>query len=99
VISFLENIFKVLSELVLYVVAGAVTVVNLFFDGVGIAINAALGVLPEIGVGETKITPELLEEANWFFPFGGIIAVLTTMLTAYLIWLAVRYFLRLVRAA
>jgi uncharacterized membrane protein len=98
-ISFLETIVKLFTELVTYIAAGAVTVLNLVFDGLSVAGTAIIEALPELPVLTEHITPKLLAEANWFFPFGGVAAMLTTMLTAFILWMAVRYFLRLVRAA
>jgi hypothetical protein len=98
-ISLLIAILKGVSEFGTYVAAGSVTVLNLLFAAVAVTVNAAIALLPSISVGETKLAGGLLEELNWFFPFGGIVTVLTTMLTAYLIWMGVRYILRLVRAA
>ncbi len=98
-ISFLEAILTVLENVWIYVATALVTVVNLFFNGVGLMIDGVMALLPGISIGETKITPTLLEEINRFFPFDGIVATLTTMLAVYLVWMGFRFILRMLRAA
>ncbi len=98
-LSALESMVKVLLDLVTYIAAAAVTVLNLFFDGLTIAGSAAIELLPELPLMETHLDSTVVAQANWFFPFGGIVTTLVAMLTLYVIWMGVRYFLRLIRAA
>jgi hypothetical protein len=98
-INLLLQLVQLFTDFAIYVASGVVTVLNVFFEGIAVLVNVAIAVLPTIPIGETKLTPKFVEEANWFFPFGGITTVLSTMLTAYLAWMGVRYILRLSRAA
>ncbi len=98
-ISFLESILKVFTEIGTYIVAAVVTFVNLMFKGSEIALNAALSILPTMPEAPGKLDSKLLEEINWFFPFAAIVSALTAGLVMYGVWLAVRWFLRVVRAA
>jgi hypothetical protein len=37
------------------------------------------------------VPPEFIEEINWFLPIGAIIAILTPVVTGYILFLAIRW--------
>jgi hypothetical protein len=96
-ISFLESILEVISNLGIYIVASAVTVINLVFDGFDFTVEALLAVLPEIPVPEAKIANSILEEANWWYPFGDEMVALTAALTMLVVWIGVRFMLKMLK--
>jgi hypothetical protein len=98
VLSFLKTIAEVILSIGDWIVYSIATIWNLFMAGLSAIVAAALLILPSMPT-TAKIEPELLEEINWFFPFGTIATALIAGLIMYGFWLVVRYVFRLVRAA
>jgi hypothetical protein len=98
VIKLLETLVDVILAVGDWIIYSIATVWNLFMAGLSAVVAAALLILPTMPTPE-KIEPTLLEEINWFFPFGTIATALIAGLIMYGFWLVVRYVFRLVRAA
>lgn len=97
-LGLLEDIFDAVDSFTILVANGLITVVNLFFHGISLLISGLFLLLPELPTA-TPPPAEWLENANWFYPFGIAASSVATGITLYLGWMAVRYVLRLVRAA
>jgi len=73
-----------------------------FVNAVGVAViaayTAALALLPSMPDAPSLGHPAWLDWLSWFYPVGDLLAGLTTMVTMWITFLAVRYVLRLVRA-
>lgn len=80
------------------IMAGVIEVLNGVFDVVALAGVAAMALLPSMpSIGSFNL--EVLAEANWFYPFGAIASFMISALVMFGLWMAVRYILRVVRAA
>lgn len=97
-LGLLQTIAQGILDFGSFITAGCVAVINLFFDGITVAAEAAFLLLPSMPSVPT-FQPELLAEANWWYPFGAVATGATTALALYVSWLVVRWLLRLVRAA
>jgi len=98
VIAVLETIGATVAAFGTLVLWGLMSAVNLVLAGVGAAATAVFLLLPSMpSVG--TFHPTWLAEANWFYPFGAVVAVFVSGLTLYVGFLVVRYVLQLVRAA
>lgn len=97
-LSFLETIAEAIVSMSVFVLNALIGFVNLIFGGITVAVTAAFSVLPEIPPG-SKFDSEFLEYANWFYPFGSVASAFGACVTMYLVWMGVRFVLRMVRAA
>jgi hypothetical protein len=97
-IKLLETLLGIILAIGGWIIYSVVTVWNLIMAGLSAVVAAALLILPTMPT-PAKIEPELLEEINWFFPFGTIATALIAGAIMYGLWLIVRYVFRLVRAA
>jgi hypothetical protein len=70
---------------------------NLIAAAIGAAVVAAFALLPAMS-DAPAINGQWLGWLNWFFPVGDFLSILTSGVTLYVGYLAVRYVLRLVRA-
>jgi hypothetical protein len=70
---------------------------NMVSDAIGVAATALFELFPTMpSIG--TFAPSWLGWANWFFPFGGVVAIFTSALVLYVAWLVVRYLANLLRA-
>ena len=88
-ISLLGDIWEVISNIPLYLIYAAESVLNLVFAALETALTAAVAVLP--GLPETVTPPSYVAQINWFFPLGDVLAVAAPMLSAYIVFLGVRW--------
>lgn len=91
-ISLLENVVEIISNLPEYLLYVFETALNGWFDIIQLALEAAnehLGGLPEI-----VSPPGYVSEINWYYPIGTLIGVATPFLTAYLVWLGISWIYR-----
>jgi hypothetical protein len=87
-LSFLGGILEAIENFPTYVLAGVETLLNLFFEAIQVAVDAAVALLPslpEIG------PPAFLESINWFFPIGALLPLFTSVMTGYVVFLGVRW--------
>jgi hypothetical protein len=94
----LDTLIQAILEMASFVAAGAIEVLNLLFAALTLAGEAAQALLPGLPNVAT-IAGEILGGFAWFYPIGQIVAFFATIITMFLVWLGVRYLLRLVRAA
>jgi hypothetical protein len=88
-LSLLGNLVEIFLNIPEYILYAIETVINLFFLSIQGLLLTAVVVLP--GLPETVTPPEYLEEINWWFPLGGLLAVVAPLLSAYVIFLGVRW--------
>jgi hypothetical protein len=94
IVETLINVVKAFGSLVAW---GAITAVNGFFHAVELLIRFLFDLLPHMPTLATY-APSWLTWANWFFPFGALVAAFTGMLVVFLLYLLQRYILKLIRA-
>lgn len=97
-IALLTTIADTLVALGQSVLWALLTSWNLLMAAIGAALTAALALLPSMSDAPAIGTPQWLHWANWFFPIGDFLSVLTGGITMFVAFLAVRYVLRVVRA-
>ncbi len=85
-LSDLLGVFESIGDYILYAIE---SFINVFFEGIEGLLVAAVAILPKLP--ETITPPGYLEEINWFFPVGTVIAIATPLLSAYVIFLGVRW--------
>jgi hypothetical protein len=96
-LGFLEEAFtwlggaleKIVESLAGIVVFGAYTVVNGVFAAFQLLLDAANAVLPSLP--EVTGPPEYVQAINWFFPLVTVLGIATTLLSAYVAFLAVKW--------
>jgi hypothetical protein len=79
------DIFKNIPDYILLAGEEAINGVISLAEAIAAAAVLVLPELPEVG------TPPYLAEANWFFPIGAVISVAVPLVTAYGIWLGVKW--------
>jgi hypothetical protein len=92
VLEILTSAVEVLLNIPEYFVWAMETVANGFFTAVEGLLLAAIAVLP--GLPEVVAPPEYVTAINWFFPLGGVLAIATPLVTAYITFLGVRWVFR-----
>lgn len=91
-LTFLKGIIEVIENIPNYALWAIETSINGWFDIIELALIAAnelLGGLPEV-----IAPPGYLEEVNWYYPVGTLIATATPFVTAYVTWLGISYLYR-----
>ena len=87
-ISLLGDVVEILTNIPAYILYAIETAWNLLVSGLEGAWEAALAVLPGLpALG----APPYLDELNWFFPLGAVLAVAVPLLAAYVTFLGVRW--------
>jgi hypothetical protein len=98
-LDFLSKILNVLTHLPDAVLWGVETAINALLDGAAVVITAALGLLPHMPDLPSVGDPQWLHWLNWVYPVGALLGVIVGCVTMYVTFLAVRYVLKLLRAA
>lgn len=93
-LSYIMSTTAAIGESVLWAI---VTGANLMFLAIGAALTAALLLLPTMSDAPAIGDHPWLHWANWFFPIGDCLGILTSGVTMFVVFLAIRYTLRLVR--
>lgn len=75
---------------------GLVSGWNLIMLAIGVALTAALALLPTMN-DAPALSGTWIGWMNWFFPVGGVLSILTAAISLYLVFLGVRYVLRVAR--
>lgn len=87
-LTFLKNILEVLTNIPAYILYAIETMINLFFTAVEGLFSLTQLLLPEL---PEVSPPEYITEINWFFPVGAIISIATPLVSAYVIWLSIKW--------
>lgn len=88
-ISFLEKIAGIIIHLPEYILYAVESLINLFMEGIEGLLLAAVAILPPLP--EVISPPSFIEDINWFYPVGAVISIVLPLLTAYVIFLGVRW--------
>lgn len=88
-LTFLSNIWEVIQNIPLYIIYAAEEVINGFFKLIELALEAAAALLGELP--EVVTPPAFVSEINWYYPVGTLLAIVTPLITAYVIWLGIRW--------
>jgi hypothetical protein len=80
-----------------YVLWALETFVNSLGAAIVAAYAAALALLPSMPATPSLGHPQWLDWLSWFYPVGDLLAGLTTLVSIWVAFLAVRYILKLVR--
>lgn len=88
-LGILSDIVEIITNLPQYVVFALESFLNLIFTAIEGAVTAAVALLPELP--EIITPPSYLEEINWFFPVGTVIGIATPLLSAYIVFLGLRW--------
>ena len=75
---------------------GVVTGWNLIMAAIGAALAAAMALLPRMN-DAPAISGEWIGWMNWFLPVGAMLSIFTAGITMYLVFMAVRYILRIAK--
>lgn len=97
--GYLSQFLKGLEDLPTIIMAGLYDVLNGLFAAVAAFVQMLFNLLPSMGAPPAINGGDWIGWANWFFPVGDVLTVLSGCLTVYLGWLAVKFALQLVRAA
>lgn len=84
-----SEIIEILTNLPTYVMYALESFINLIFSAIEGALNLAVALLPELP--EIITPPGYMEELNWFFPVGAVLAIAAPLLSAYIVFLGVRW--------
>jgi hypothetical protein len=102
IVSYLGNIVTALFQLALklpgYVQDGCVLILNQLFAALSILVAGLYAILPGMSDAPSLGSPMYLQWANWFYPIGAVAAIVTTAVTLYFAYLAIKYALMFVRA-
>ena len=83
------NILEVIENIPAYILYAAESFINLLFAAVEAALIALVALLP--GLPEVVAPPELVGEINWFFPVGAVLGVMAPLLSAYIVFIGIRW--------
>src|SRR5947209_908629 len=97
-IGLLTGIFGVLSAIASYIEQGAVWVINALLAALAALINGIMSLLPHMSDAASLGAPTWLQWANWVYPIGALLSLLTSALTLYVAFLIVRWALRWAKA-
>jgi hypothetical protein len=97
VITLLSWLLTGVETIGVYVLWALETCVNAVGAAIVAAYMAALALLPSMPSVPSIGHPAWLDWLSWFYPVGDLLAGLTTMVTIWISFLAVRYVLKLVR--
>jgi hypothetical protein len=92
VIGFLETLVSVFVNLGAWIVYGIETVINVISYLFEETVLAAIALLP--GLPSVFTPPTFLGWLNWFYPVGAVMSVATSLLAAYVTFLAIRWILK-----
>ena len=96
-LTVLDSILHGILDIPYLVVSLLVEAVNGWIMILGLALSAAIAVLP--GFPEVPaLAGEIRSGVAWFLPIGAMLAVFATFVTAWLLWMAVSVILRWARA-
>lgn len=90
-LTFLKNIFEVVTNIPLYILYAVETVGNLFFAAIQAIFTVFTKLIP---LPAEPAVPEFIAAINWFFPVGAVISIMLTMMSGYVIFLALRWFFK-----
>ncbi len=95
----LAQIWNVIRYLPEYLMVGIIDVINLFFAGITAMMLDLYSLLPDMpGDVETWIgLPAWLDWLAWAYPIGSFVAIWTTLLGLWLLFLPIRTLLRWVK--
>jgi hypothetical protein len=87
VLGFLELIANTLAQVGALFVWGATE----FCNGLFVAVEELFSAVSLASLPEVPAPPSMIEGINWFFPIGSVIAIASSMATAYGSFLLVRW--------
>lgn len=88
-LTVLNGILSIFQNIPTYIMFAIESVWNLFATALELAFAAAVALLPSLP--EVPSAPSFVGWLNWFFPVGGVVTVLTGLMTAYVTFLGIRY--------
>lgn len=97
-LDFLSQILTVLEDLPNLFLTGLVDGLNAVFAGIGTLVTGLFALLPSMSDAPAIASGDWLGWLNWFLPVAQIMVVVTSATAIYILYLAVRYALSLVRA-
>lgn len=85
----LEWILSTVEAFGTLVLWGVETAINAGLAALAAAFAAAVALLPQLP--EVVTPPRFIGYVNWFFPVGAVVTVATSMLSAYVVFLGLRW--------
>jgi hypothetical protein len=98
VIGLLETLVSGIEAIGDYVLVAGIDLLNLFFEAIQAAVEAALLLLPTMPSPISGSEIDGLAWLNWFYPFGSVLSGFVGLLALYTTWLGLSWLLALVRA-
>jgi hypothetical protein len=91
-IGFLETLVSVVVNLGAWIVYAGESVINALSYVFEDTVLAAIALLP--GLPSTFTPPTFLGWLNWFYPVGAVMSVATSLVAAYVTFLAIRWIMK-----
>jgi hypothetical protein len=98
VIGLLEAILCAIQQLAAAIIGLLVVMLNAALVALGAFMGVIIGLLPDMPEAPAKPNESVLGFLNWLFPLAGVAAILVTMGSLFLGFLAVRIALNWIRA-
>ncbi|MGC2652116.1 MAG: hypothetical protein WA317_00615 [Mycobacterium sp.] len=94
----MSNILSALEDFPNLIVTGVVDLINLVFSGISTVINGLFALLPGMSDAPSIVGGVWVNWLNWFLPVGDMLIGIASLISMYLLFLALRYALNLVKA-